>query len=409
MLSRLTRRPASPTAPPFPRAFWVLFAGTLVNRLGLVVLPFLTLYLTGVKGYSVEAATLVVSLHGAGGFVAGFAGGAMADRFGRKTVLVGSLLGGGALFAILPEVEAYVSLAAMMAGAGLVGEAYRPAVSAAVSDVVDPGRQARAFALIYWAINVGAAVGPAMGGLLAESVGYRALFWVDAVTMVGFALVVALGVPETKPAALPVATPASAPRRRHLGEALRDPALVGITLASLCIGTAFMQAFTTLPLVMAADGLGESDFGWTVAVNGAVVVALSLPVARWAENRIGPVLLAGAAALIGIGLGTHALVDTLAGHMLAAVIWSVGEIAFLPIVPVVVARLAPEALRGTYQGVSQAGWGLAHMTGPVLGGLVLARLGDAALWGCALALSLVAALGVLLFRLGTDRREAGHE
>lgn len=395
--------PPISSLPPFSRPFWVLFAGTLVNRLGLVVLPFLTLYLTGVKGYSVETATLLVSLHGAGGFAAGFAGGALADRIGRKPVLVGSMLGGAVLFAVLPEVEALVLLAGVVGGAGLVGEAYRPAVSASVSDLVEPARQARAFTLIYWAINLGAAIGPALGGLLVEGVGYRALFWVDAATMALFALIVALGVPETRPAHVPHEE--GAPRTRGLGVALRDPALVGLAAAYLAIGTVFMQVFSTLPLVMRADGLSEAAYGLAVGVNGGVVVLFSLPVARWAETRIGPKLLAGAAVVIGFGVAGHAFADSLAGHLAAIAVWSLGEIAFLPFVSVVVARLAPDDLRATYQGVGQASWGLAHMLGPALGGLVLARLGEAALWGGGWALVMAAALGILAYRLGAEREE----
>ncbi|MEM6326091.1 MAG: MFS transporter, partial [Bacteroidota bacterium] len=264
-------------------------------------------------------------------------------------------------------------------------------------------------ALMYWAINVGAALGPAMGGVLAERAGYRTLFWVDAATMAVFAMIVALGIPETKPPASVSGRKGSEPRRRHLGTALRDPALVGITLASLAVGTTFMQAFTTLPLAMRADGLGETAFGLTVAVNGGVVVIFSLPVARWAETRIGPGLLAGAAIVIGLGMGAHTLADSLAGHLAAAVVWSLGEIAFLPIVPVVVARLAPDALRATYQGVSQAGWGLSHMLGPALGGIVLARLGEHVLWSGGAALTLAVALGIGLFRLGSPPSDSGTE
>ena len=387
----------------FPRAFWVLFAGTLVNRLGMIVLPFLTLYLTGERGYSVEAATLVVSLHGGGGFIAGFVGGALADRLGRRTVLVGSLLGGAMLFAVLPQIEALALIALAIAGAGLVGEAYRPAVSASVSDLIDPDRQARAFALLYWAINAGVAIGPAMGGLLAETLGYRALFYIDAGTMAVFALVIAFGVPETRPDTAPSAT---ASPRNSVAHALRDPALVGITLASLAVGVSFMQGFTTLPLVMRADGLTDAQFGLAVALNGGIVVAFSLPVAKWAETRIGPGVLASAVCVIAVGVALHAVADTFAGHALAVAIWSLGEIAFLPFVPVVVSRLAPENLRATYQGVSQAGWGLAHMLGPALGGLALARLGQGAMWGLGAALALAAAASILTFRLGAPREIA---
>ncbi|MEL6615052.1 MAG: MFS transporter, partial [Bacteroidota bacterium] len=130
----------------YPRAFWVLFAGTFVNRLGLVVLPFLTLYLTGTQGFSIAQATLVVSLYGAGAFVAGPLGGALSDRFGRKPVLIGSLVGGAALMAAIPFTSAFGPLAALVLAFGIVGEMYRPAVSAAVSDLVPPERFARAFA-----------------------------------------------------------------------------------------------------------------------------------------------------------------------------------------------------------------------------------------------------------------------
>ncbi|WP_245837507.1 MDR family MFS transporter [Rubricoccus marinus] len=400
----------------YPRAFWVLFAGTFVNRLGLVVLPFLTLYLTGERGASIEQATLVVSLYGAGAFAAGPIGGALSDRFGRRAVLIGSLVGGAALMAGMPLVQGYWPLAGLVLAFGLVGEMYRPAVSAAVSDLVPPERFARAFSLLYWAINLGVAFGPALGGVLAERVGYTALFAVDAASMVIYAVAIFFGVPETKPLAEEAggaedeATLEAAPRARGLADALRDPALLGLAIATLGVGIAFMQAFATLPLAMEADGLSERLYGFAVMVNGLVVVAFSLPVARWAETRLGPGLLASAVATIGVGVGMHALADSFWGHAAAVAVWSLGEIAFIPLVPAIVARLAPEALRGTYQGVQQSGWGLSKMLGPALGGLILAQLGDAALWGSGLALALVVAAVILALRLGApnpDRVGAG--
>lgn len=155
-------------------------------------------------------------------------------------------------------------------------------------------------------------------------------------------------------------------------------------------------------------------YGLAVMVNGLVVVAFSLPVARWAETRLGPRLLAGAVALIGVGVGLHAVADSFWAHAAAVAVWSVGEIAFIPLVPAIVARLAPEALRGTYQGVQQSGWGLAKMLGPALGGVVLAQLGEAALWGGGLAVALLVAAMILALRLGAPREasrqrpEIGH-
>ena len=381
----------------YPRTFWLLVAGTLVNRIGLLVLPFLSLYLTGARGLTVGQATLIISLHGAGSFLAGAVGGSLSDAVGRKAVLVGSLGGGAALMLLIPHAGSAWTLAATVAAVGFVGEMYRPAVSAVVADTVDPARQKRAFALLYWAINVGAAVGPAIGGALAEH-SFSLLFTLDAATMAAYALVIALAIPETRPERLEADD--TAPRPGALSAALRDPVLVGFAGVTFAVGVAFGQSYTTLPLVMRADGLSPGTFGWVLALNGALVVGLSLPVARWLETRHTAGLLAAAVVLIALGIGSYALAETAWGYAGGAVLWSLGEIAFLPIVPALVAARAPDDLRGTYQGVYQSGWGLAHMAGPLVGGQVLARFGADALWGGCLALGLAAALVIFLLRLG---------
>jgi MFS family permease len=381
----------------FPRTFWVLWAGTLVNRIGMMVLPFLSLYLTVERGLPIAQATLVVGLHGAGSFVAGLVGGSLSDRLGRRAVLVGSLAGGAVLLVAIGQAPGVMALAGLVALYGLVGEAYRPAVSAAVADTVAPADQREAFALLYWAINVGAAIGPALGGALAER-GFAWLFWLDAATVAAYAVVVAVGVPETRPARVPDAPLV----RRGMLAALADARLMAATLAVFAIGTGFLQAFVTLPLTMRADGLTPADYGLAAGLNGALVVALSLPIARWAAGRPAPGVLAGGAAFVGLGLAVLAWAHTLPGVALGIALLSVGEMAFLPILPAVVARFAPDGQRGAYQGVYQSGWGLAATVGPVLGGIVLSRLGATALWTGASALAFVAAAGILATGLGGE-------
>ena len=75
-----------------PRTYWYLFLGTLVNRLGSFVLPFLTLYLTGQRGITPSVAALVVSCFGAGSFLAQLTGGELTDRLGRRPVMLVSFL-----------------------------------------------------------------------------------------------------------------------------------------------------------------------------------------------------------------------------------------------------------------------------------------------------------------------------
>ena len=389
--------------PAYPRPFWVLFAGTLVNRLGMVVLPFLALFLTSERGLTIPQATLVVGLYGAGAFSAGFVGGWLSDAVGRRPVLVGSLLGGAALIVALPRAEGLAAIAALTFAFGVVSEAYRPAVSASVADLVPEGQRTRAYALLYWAINLGVAIGPALGGLLAERVGFASLFLLDGLTMAAYAGIVWAGVPETRPTASSGAgssgREARAPRR-GLATALRDGHLLALAAVTLAVGAAFQQGFSTLPLVMDGQGLGESVYGLVIAVNGAVIVVLSLPLARWAERHVGPGLLAGSVLLIGAGLGAMAWASSFWPYAAATAVMTIGEILFIPIMPTLVARRAPARLQGTYQGVYHSGWGLSKMVGPPLGGLVLAAVGGTALWAACFALSAVTALGIGLARLG---------
>ena len=161
--------PIRDTPSAFPRLFWVLVVGTFVNRTGLVVLPFLALFLVGERGFSVPAATVSVSLYGAGAFFGGLVGGWLSDRVGRRPVLLASLAGAAHRRAGGGDRPG----GALRAGRRRSGRWPRgtaPAVSAAVADLVpetagpDGGaRRARAYDVVYWAINLGTAVGPGDG------------------------------------------------------------------------------------------------------------------------------------------------------------------------------------------------------------------------------------------------------
>ena len=381
----------------YPLPFWMLVVGTFVNRTGLVVLPFLALYLTGPRGFSVAQATLAVSLYGAGSFAGGFAGGWLSDRVGRRPVLLASLAGAAVPVALIPSAPTFAAVATLAFLFGLLAETYRPAVSAAVADLLPEERQPRAYAIVYWAINLGAAVGPALGGLIAAR-SYDGLFWLEGATLLGYAAIVLVAVPETRPA-----DASGAGRTLSLRPVASDGALAVLALVVLLVGVGFFQLFSALPLTMAEAGLSELEFGLVVSVNGGLIVLLGLPVAAFVGERLTSALVPAAVGLVALGLALTATAQTFGAFAAFAVIWTLGEMAFLPVVPTIVSRLAPVALRGSYQGVYHAGWGLSKTIGPALGGLVLSGAGAAALWLGAGGLVGLAAM-ILLALLPTLRR-----
>jgi MFS family permease len=193
-----------PNSQGLPRTFWLLLTGAFINRLGGFVVPFLAIYLTQERGLAVERVGLILSLHGVGSLFAGPLGGYLADRVGRRLTLTLALgLGAAAMVHLgFARTPVHIGVAAVLLG--LMGELYRPAVSAAIADVVPPDDRMRAFGLLYWAINLGFTVATSLAGVL-SGFGFGTLFAADAATTCAYAAIVWVFVKETRPPSPPVA------------------------------------------------------------------------------------------------------------------------------------------------------------------------------------------------------------
>lgn len=369
-----------------PPVYWTLWAGMLLNRLASFVATFLALYLVRERGFSVAAAGRVVALYGLGITVAGPIGGALADRIGRRATMLAGLVLGSLCVAALGVTREPAALAALAFLAAATGELYRPAVNAAIADVVPPADRARAYGLIYWAVNLGWSFGLAFAGLMAER-SIVLLFFLDAATTLGFAFVILARVPETRPAGL-----AHHPALEGLARVFADgPYLVflALHLATLVVFTQFQLAG---PLDMAAHGVGPRTFSFLMAMNGVGVVLLQPTLAPQLRRFDGARLLAASALLIGLGFGLN-LPGALPLYVAGSLLWTVGEVVGFPVASTLVADLAPPALRGRYQGAFSMTWGLAFTLSPLYGGEVLARAGGPTLWASSLAIC--AAVAVL--------------
>jgi MFS family permease len=376
-----------------PRPFWALWAGTFVNRCGSFVLPFLTLYLTQVRHLSLAQAGLMVALYGAGGSVAGPLGGFLADRVGRRATLLVALGVGGAGMMSIGFVQRLETLAPAIFCVAAVTEMYRPAMQATVADLVPPADRVRAYGLVYWVINLGFSVGLTLGGVLSR-VSWRWLFVGDGATTLLFALVIWLGVPETRPARAPLrAGERVASQWSEFSAPWRDRPFALFFGLSFLFALVFMQNSSTLPLAMAAHGIGAATFGVILALNGVLIVLLQPFLAPLLSRRNRSRTIAASCSLVGIGFGLNALARTAPFYALGVVVWTVGEIGVLPVSNALVADVAPAHLRGRYQGAYGLSFSLAVCAAPALGTLVLQRFGAGVLWSGCLALGLAIAAG----------------
>ncbi|HEY6099775.1 MAG TPA: MFS transporter [Anaeromyxobacter sp.] len=407
---------ADPTAPArrgpgalpggdLPSTFWWLFAGMLVNALASFVFPFLALFLTS-RGFSAARAGLVVAAYGGGSVLAGPVAGALADRIGRRPTLLGSLLAGSGLTAMLAFVEGPAAIAAAALALGLVTHAFRPAAHAIVADVVPPGRRGHALGLLYWANNLGMAIALVLGGAIASR-GYGALFLADAATTLAFAVLAWWRVPETRPALAGAVSSSAGPGERGAAgyrEVLSDRAFLAFTLLNVVFLLPFLQFQVALPVDMARHGLSPADFGRVLAVNG-FLIALVQPWAAPLARRFDPShVLAAACGLVGLGYGAYAFASAAPGYAGATAVWSLGEIICVPVAGALVADFSPPHLRGRYQGAFTVSWGAAMLLAPALGGALLERFGAPVLWASCLAVELL--VGTAHLALAPSRRRA---
>ena len=381
-----------------PRPFWFLWTGVLVTRMGAFVLPYLALYLTQGLRLSAARAGLVLALYGAGGAVAAPLGGFLADRVGRRAVMVTALGLGGAGMIALGLAHRLEVIAPAIFLVALLSEAYRPAMQAAVGDLIPATDRVRAFGLIYWVINVGFAVGLTLGGLLAS----RSFLWLfigDGATTIAFAAIIWAGVPETRPT--PAARAPHAPRPHPLAGFLvpyRDRRFVAFLGLSFLFALVFMQGFGALSLDMVAHGVSRASFGRILAVNAVLIIVvqpfLGPALARF--NRSGT--LATGAVLAGLGFGLNALARTPPAYVAGVAVWTIGEMLVLPVAGALVADLAPADVRGRYQGAYALAFGLAVCAAPALGMSALGRFGSVAMWSGCLAIGLIVAAGHVALR-----------
>lgn len=414
-----------------PGAFWWLWIGTLVNRLGGFVLPFFAFYITGPLHRSAAFAGAIAALFGAGAAVSGVIGGVLTDRIGRKPTLVGSQLANAATIVVLGYARSPWALAAGALAVGLATSAFRPALNAMIADMVPAEDRVRAYALTFWAINLGFSFSMAAVGLVAHF-GYRVLFYADAATTIVCALLIAAMVRDTTP----VEVIRAARSRRAgqcadavagaqvsggggrggrggggrggegLGTVLQDRTFVAFVATTFLLLIVFNQVNAGLPMAMSASGLSASAFGRIAAINGVLIVLLQMPVTRLLKRYPEGRVLAGAGLVIGAGFGVLAFGQSAAMYVLCVVVMTMGEIGNTPTGQAIVARLSADHLRGRYQGVYQLAWTLGQVAAPLAGGAVLSAFGGTPLWIGCFAVTVLTAAGFLRIGRHMERRVA---
>ena len=373
-----------------PRRVWLLCACTLVNRMGTMAFPFLTLYLVQDRHWTPRAASTALLVYGAGGLLSAPFSGKLADRLGHSRILRASLWGSGALLMVLPQARSAPGLAAAIFLWAVLTQAFWPSSMALLSGLAPPGQRRAVFALHRVVSNLGMALGPALGGYIAMA-SFRWVFWTDGLTtLLSAGLLTRFFIPGERLDRPPA--PAEGDRGKP---AWSDPGLVLLLLAFLPVLLAFWQVSGVLPLWVVRDlRFSSTFFGLIWTLNTLLIVLLEVPLnlamARWPHGR----QFALGALLVAAGFGLTGWARSHGAILLTVAIWTGGEMILFPATADAVAALAPSHRRGEYMGLYSLTFAVANGIGPWLGVLACAQAGPGAVWagcfllGCASAAAL---------------------
>jgi predicted MFS family arabinose efflux permease len=422
-----------------PRPIWILFAVSVVNRMGTMVLPFLVLYCTRDLGFTPTTAAFSLTLFGVASIVSAGVGGRLIDRIGALKVAQGSLACTGVVLLCLPLFRSPVGVFTMIAIWSLVGEVYRPASLVVVSEAVAPRDRKSAVAVIRLAINAGMSVGPALGGFLA-SVSFLWMFVIDGVTSllaagILFATHRAFANPAHRtirdqafasqeesrsdaggeavgftPATAQMLTtePLGQPRAdHHIGPAWKDGIFLRFLLGMVLVSTVFFQIDGPMPLHVVENlGFAMTFFGLLFTLNTVLIVALEIPLVSYTARMSSANVLAIGAALFGVGFGGMAFATSEWAIVATVVVWTFGEMFFFPASAAFVSGISPPGRHGEYMGLYTMCFGIGLTIGPWAGAIVMSRFGSTALWISTFLLALIAAALVRLLPENRGRLSA---
>ena len=374
-------------------ATWWLSVVMLVNRAGTMVVPFMTLYLTETKHYTIGKAGMVMSVFGLGAVCGGFLGGKLTDKLGFYNIQLSALLCGGILFILLGQMQSFGAICACTFLLALLNDSFRPANATAIAEYSSEENRTRSYSLNRLSINLGWAVGGAMGGFIASR-NYQLLFWIDGLTNIGAALLLVIVLSPSRNKQTPSIkdrTPATEKRSVY-----KDKIYLIFILLTILFGSCFYQLFSTMPVYFKQRlHLTPNFIGMVMAFNGLLIAMFEMALVFKLEQKnkhihfitIGVLLMGLSFVIFNIlpGEGWLALLST--------IIVTAGEMLSMPFMNSFWISRTDYNNRGQYAGLYTAAWSIAQVLGPYAGSQTAQYLDYYTLWWGVGGVSIIAALG----------------
>jgi MFS family permease len=366
------------------RRVWLLAFARLVVFFGFfLVVPFLGVHLTVERAHPVPAVVvgLIWTFAGVAGAVTQWLAGDLADRLGRRPLMLTAMVLralnlAGLGLAIATDASLWI-IGGLVVTNNMLRAFFDPAANALVADLVPAEQRVAAFGLQRVGVNIGTAAAPAVAGILSDHFGvsYANLFYGSVpFTLLATFLIARIEMP-------PSARPLVPPSWRDLFAFHGDRAFVRFLTATVAFYILQAQIYQTLSIYAAKVlHLNKAQIGTFFTLNGLLVVLLQLPavgfIRRIGTARalvVGCLLYAGSYAAVGV-------VHVYATILLCVGFVTIAEMITAPAQQTTVTTLAPIGRIGLYSGLYGLCQTIGQAGGPLVGTAALDAMPPRTAW-----------------------------
>lgn len=384
----------------FPRSFWLIALGVLISSAGAsMIWPFQLIYVSRQLGVQISTVATLFTVSAGVGLGISFVGGSIADRVGRKPVMLAAQISHGLAYILFASASSYLGFLVAMTIISISMPLYSVGSDSMMADMLPPERRTEGYSVLRMVNNVGIAIGPAVGGFIVSR-SYAVAFYLAAVLMFFHCSLLSVFIRETLVKSTVIAEAAGNRERKSLqgyARVMKDRFFMLFVLVVAVGMIAPLMMWVLLALYTKQEfGLPENLFSWLPVTNALMCVFVQYLVTRITLYFRPLSAIAAGMLVYAIGVGSVAWMSSFPGFIASMVVITIGELILTPTGTAFVASRAPAELRGRYMSTYWVTWGLARAAAPVIGGVLNDEISPRAIWHGGLIIGLASTIGLIV-------------
>jgi len=394
----------------YPSKFWVVAVTTFIDVIGAtLIFPFFALYITQRFAVGMTQAGLLLGTFSMASLLGNMLGGAIADRFGRRRLVLFGLVFSALSAISMGLVDNLASFFVLAVIVGLLADMAGPARQAMIADILPEEKRTEGFGLLRVVANLSWIIGPSIGGFVASR-SYLLLFILDAIASLLTAAIVFKLLPETKPPT-PQGQARESLAQTFVGyhRVLKDRSYLGFLVVSMLMVTVYQQLYSTLSVYLRdVHDVPTQGYGFLLSMNAVVVVLFQIALTHRIKHLAPMLMMAAGTGLYLVGFSMFGIFATYALFIAAMLLITFGEMIVVPVGQTLAARFAPAEMRGRYMAFYGLSFTIPQIIGPMAAGLIMDYADPRWVWYIGGLLCAIAVVGFYTLHIRSGSRIAAE-